>query len=82
MLPQYPNTCETTTEDESLVPIPVWLLTRVSPSTVVIYAHLSRHIGGIRPSLRRVAEESRLSLSTVKRAVALLESIDAVRWRQ
>lgn len=70
-----------TQEADPWVRAPVWMLTRVSASSMIIYLHLARYSGlpdGARPSLGRLAVESGYSRATVKRAIAELEDLGAV----
>lgn len=78
-----------TQEVDPWVRAPVWILTRVSTTAVVIYCHLARYASlpdGARPPLDRLADESGFSRSTVKRAIAELVKAGAVnvehRWAE
>jgi hypothetical protein len=78
-----------TQEVDPWVRTPVWMLTRVSTTAVVIYCHLARYASlpdGARPPLDRLADESGFSRSTVKRAIAELSKAGAVtvehRWAE
>lgn len=60
---------------------PYWLMSRVQPSAFVVYVALTRFAwmkDGCRPSLERIAKETGLGRTTVKRGVDELEKVGAV----
>jgi DNA-binding transcriptional ArsR family regulator len=61
--------------------VPHWLLAAVPPSAVVVYAQLAAYAwmpDGARPAIKRVAHDLKMSESTVKRAIGVLEEAGAV----
>ena len=61
---------------------PYWLMDRVQPSAFVVYVAVTRYVGmgdGCGPSIERLAVDTGLSRSTVKRGLDELESVGAVK---
>lgn len=61
---------------------PYWLMSKVQPSAFVTYVALSRYVGmrdGCRPSIAQLADDTTLSRATVKRCIAALVSVGAVK---
>jgi hypothetical protein len=68
-------TPEVTLERESWAKVPLWLLTAVSPTAVVVYGKLSSYAwmrDGARPAVQRLADELGLSARTVQRSLSEL----------